>query len=345
LYFILGVIFCLWSLRRSQLRRFWPAPTPIGEAEPKFPVRRIALLTPLVPLSLVLFLDWPIVPAFIAALLFALLAANTEGEIALISLTVLFFNIWLFSTIAPESLKTHVGTETSILQAIIGGVAAIVLFIVWEAYALFKAFRKQRSLRWKLALLTPFATLLFLHVMHWSTLSGFFAGLLLALLITTRRENVQTFTKSILESFESVGPAVILIIGIGMLFNSVHHASIREALRPFLLAMAPQNGVLFVAIFSLLAPLALYRGPLNIWGMGTGVGAILLSTGSMMPEAIMAMLISVGALQSVCDPTNTYNIWIANFVKKDTVDILKTMIVYVWPLVVVALSIAAVMYF
>jgi hypothetical protein len=38
-------------------------------------------------------------------------------------------------------------------------------------------------------------------------------------------------------------------------------------------------------------------------------------------------------------------VWIANFAKIDTVDILKKMIVYVWPMIAVALSIAAMMYF
>ena len=176
-------------------------------------------------------------------------------------------------------------------------------------------------------------------------MSGFFIGALLSLVVTARRDTVQTFTKSVLESFESVAPAVILIIGIGMLLNSVNHPNIKDALQPFLQSMSPPNGFFFVVIFTLLAPLTLYRGPLNIWGMGTGIAAILLTTKAMTPEAIMAMLLSVGAMQSVCDPTNTANIWIANFARVDTVDILKRMIVYIWPMIVVALSIAAVMYF
>jgi hypothetical protein len=345
LYMMVGLMFCLWSLRTSQLRRFWPAPNG-AVATPPRPIRRMALLTPVVPLLLVLILDWPIVPAFIAGLLFALMAANAEGEIALASLFILFFNIWLYSKFAPESMKTHTGPETSILKAVVGGIAAIVIFLLWEGYALVEAFRKQRSTKWKLALLSPFVALMFLHVLHWPALSGFFAGALLALVITVRRENVQTFTKSVLESFESVAPAVILIVGIGMLLNSVKHPNISDALRPFLLAMSPRhNAFLFVVIFSLMAPLALYRGPLNIWGMGSGVAAVLLATGALEPNAIMAMLISVGALQGVCDPTNTANVWIANFVKVDTADILRSTIVYVWPLAVVALAIAAAMYF
>jgi H+/gluconate symporter-like permease len=346
LYAAVGLIFCAWSLRRSRLRRFWPAPHEPAPAEEREPMRRSALLTPLVPLLLVLILDWPIVPAFIGGLIFALMAANAEGEIALVSLLILFANIWFFSKVAPQHLQTHTGGEASILRAIVGGLAAIAIFLLWEGYALVEAFRQQRSRRWKLALLTPFAALFLSHVLDWPALSGFFAGALLALVITVRRHNVQTFTKSVLESFESVAPAVILIVGIGMLLNSVKHPHVSEALRPFLLALSPrQNGFLYVVIFSLLAPLALYRGPLNIWGMGSGVAAVLLATGALEPKAIMAMLMSVGALQGVCDPTNTANVWIANFVKVDAADILRATIVYVWPLAVVALSIAAAMYF
>jgi len=363
LHLAVGLIFCFWSLRRSQLRRFWPTPNESAPLQP-LPVRRLALLTPVVPLMLVLIpgllaiaqarfdlphrVDlpmWPIIPAFIAGLLFALLTANAEGEIALVSLTILFFNIWLSAKVMPANLQTHVGPETSVLKAIMGGAAAIILFLLWEVIAWIDAVRMKRSRRWRLALLTPFVALFLHHVLHWPPLSGFFIGALLALVVTARRDTVQTFTKSVLESFESVAPAAILIIGIGMLLNSVQHENIKNALQPFLTTLSPQNGLLFIIIFTLLAPLALFRGPLNIWGMGTGVAAILLTTNVMQPEAIMAMLIAVGAMQGVCDPTNTANVWIANFSRVDTVDILKRMIVYVWPMIIVALTIAALIYF
>ncbi|MDZ7364111.1 MAG: hypothetical protein ONB46_25860 [candidate division KSB1 bacterium] len=364
LHLIVGLIFCAWSLRRSQLRRFWPAPSTTAPPDGPPQVRRFALLTPLVPLLLVVvpeMLDaiqtdlalparldlpkWPIVPAFIAGLLFALLTANAEGEIALVSLTILFFNIWLYTKVAPASFQAHVGTETSAFHAIIGGTAAIILFLIWEIFAWIDAIRMRRSRRWRFGLLTPFVALFLHHILHWPPLSGFFIGAILALVVTARRDTVQTFTKSILESLETVAPAVILIIGIGMLLNAVKHDSIKAALQPFLLTLTPQSGILFVIIFTLLAPLSLYRGPLNIWGMGTGVGAILLTTGVMTPEAIMAMLIAVGAMQGVCDPTNTANVWTANFIRTDAVEILKKMLVYVWPMILAALTIAAFMYF
>jgi len=369
LHLLVGLIFCVWSLRRSQLRRFWPAPSgPASTGAPSSPstptVRRLALLTPIVPLLLVLIPNlveltqnalgvsvpfdipkWPIVPAFIAGLIFALLTANAEGEIAIIAHLILFLNIWLMAKFAPANLQMHAGPGTTVFDAVVGGLATIIVFLLWEIWAWRNAIRQNRSRRWKLALLTPFVALFLHHVMHWPPLSGFFIGSLLALVVTARRDTVQRFTKSVLESFESVAPTAILIIGIGMLLNAVNHENIKNALQPFLQSLALQNGILFVIVFTLLAPLALYRGPLNIWGMGTGFATILLTTGALHPEAIMAMLFSVGALQGVCDPTNTANVWIANYIKVDTADMLKLTMVYIWPMVAVALVIAAFLYF
>jgi hypothetical protein len=246
---------------------------------------------------------------------------------------------------APARLQTHVGPETPWIDAIIGGTAAIALYLLWLIFAFADAVRKQRPARWKLALLTPIVTLLLLHLLDWPAVSGFFVGAFLALVITVPRETMQTFTKSVLESFDAVGPAVILMIGIGMLLNSVAHPYIRAALQPFLQVLSSPSGILFVIVFTLLAPLALYRGPLNIWGMGGGFATIMLTTGTLSPEAIMSVLISVGALQGVCDPTNTHNAWIAMYNKVDTADILKQMLVYIWPMSAVALSIAAIMFF
>ena len=95
----------------------------------------------------------------------------------------------------------------------------------------------------------------------------------------------------------------------------------------------------YVLAFGLLAPLALYRGPLNVWGMGFGVASVLMSAGMPGP-AIMAMMLSVGQVQGICDPTNTHNIWIATYLGTDTHSLLKRTIPYAWLAVVGGLVLA-----
>jgi hypothetical protein len=46
--------------------------------------------------------------------------------------------------------------------------------------------------------------------------------------------------------------------------------------------------------------------------------------------AVMAALLSVGQLQGVSDPTNTHNVWIANYVGVDVQRVLRATLPYVW---------------
>jgi len=192
------------------------------------------------------------------------------------------------------------------------------------------------------ALLTPLVPLGLVLALDWPIIPSFVAGLLYALATTWRKGSVQIFTKSLFEGVESVAPAVILMIGIGMLLKSVTHARISTALQPYLNFIVPRTPMAYVTVFTVLAPLALYRGPLNLWGMGSGLATILLSTKAMPPEAIMGVLISVGAIQGVCDPTNTHNVWIANYVGVEPTEIMKKLIFpYIWSMTAAALMVAA----
>ena len=54
----------------------------------------------------------------------------------------------------------------------------------------------------------------------------------------------------------------------------------------------------------------------------------------------MGMLMSVGQVQGICDPTNTHNIWIATYLGTDTHALLKKTILFAWLAVVGGLVLA-----
>jgi hypothetical protein len=56
--------------------------------------------------------------------------------------------------------------------------------------------------------------------------------------------------------------------------------------------------------------------------------------------AIMSMLLSVGQLQGICDPTNTANIWIATYLNTDTQVLLRRTIAYAWVAALLGLCLA-----
>lgn len=157
-------------------------------------------------------------------------------------------------------------------------------------------------------------------------------------ILTTRpRELVNTLTGAITEGIKNVAPVLGLMIGIGMAVTALMHDSVKAVMTPMLQSIVPTGALGYVLFFGLLSPLALYRGPLNLFGLGAGVGAIL--TGILKPHLVMGALMSTGMIQGVCDPTNTHNAWTAGFTKSDVNDILKETLPFVFAATLAALAV------
>ncbi len=162
---------------------------------------------------------------------------------------------------------------------------------------------------------------------------------------------VQLLTASVVEGIKDVAPAVGLMIGIGMLFLSVTSEPVKNCLIHVDPATGAASGPLallrigspwvFVVLWGALAPLALWRGPLNVWGMGIGIAGVLVAGGVLPAGAAMAGLMAVGQVQGICDPTNTHNVWVASNLGVDVHDILKRTLPYAWGLALVGLVIGA----
>ena len=88
---------------------------------------------------------------------------------------------------------------------------------------------------------------------------------------------------------------------------------VKHALEPLVAAIAPRSPFAYVVLFGLLSPLALYRGPLNPFGVGIAVYTVLAGLGVMPAVVLVAAVMAVVQVQNVCDPTNTQNVWVANF--------------------------------
>ncbi|HYF76976.1 MAG TPA: transporter [Symbiobacteriaceae bacterium] len=160
---------------------------------------------------------------------------------------------------------------------------------------------------------------------------------LYGILTTKPRETLNALTGAITEGVKNVAPVLGLMIGIGMAVTALMSEPVKNVMTPMLKSIVPGGPVGFVLFFGLLSPLALYRGPLNLYGLGAGVGAIL--TGILKPHLVMGALMSTGMIQGVCDPTNTHNAWTAGFTKADVNDVLKQTLPYVFAATLVALAV------
>ncbi len=124
------------------------------------------------------------------------------------------------------------------------------------------------------------------------------------------------------------------MMGIGMLLNALKLPAVEAALKPIVTALPVQSFWGYILFFGLLSPLALYRGPFNLFGVGIGVYSLMFALGILPPLALLAAMMSVTQVQNVCDPTNTHSVWIANFTGVRVEEITKSTLI---PMMIVAI--------
>jgi len=214
-----------------------------------------------------------------------------------------------------------------------------IILCVLIAYALYRAQTKQTDLP-LIVYFTPFVALCLVLLFQWPFIPAFIAGIAYAVLASWRSDSVKVLNQSIIEGVSTVIPVMVLMIGIGMLISAVQHPSFAEHITPLLQDCIPRTKWQYVTVFTILAPLALYRGPLSIWGMGSGLVSLLQKTAVLSNSAIMSMLMSVGQIQGICDPTNTHNIWIASYLGTSTQALLRKTLPYAWTAVILGLTLA-----
>lgn len=179
-----------------------------------------------------------------------------------------------------------------------------------------------------IALISPIIPVLLVFVWHIPLVSSIVIGILVTLILSTPKNAVQVVSSAFVEGIQETAGAAALMIGIGMVLKAVMAPQVATVLEPLIRAIIPTNMLLFILIFGLLSPLAIYRGPLNVWGLGSGIVALLAASG-MNPVAAMVALRLDSNVQAVCDPTNSHNVWVADFTKTDVNEFTKKTIVWI----------------
>ena len=163
------------------------------------------------------------------------------------------------------------------------------------------------------ALVTPVLPILLYFTLHVDAVAAFALSAIYGALTTRPAAIVRILSAAAIRGVEDVAPAIVLFIGIGMLLTAVRQPEFAAALRPLVASDALRNPAAYVVLFGLLSPLVLYRGPLNPFGVGIAFFTVLLSAHVYPAAIIVAAIMAVVQVQNVCDPTNTANVWVANF--------------------------------
>ena len=194
------------------------------------------------------------------------------------------------------------------------------------------------------ALVVPIVPLVLHAWLGVPVVAAFLLGGILGVLITRPRELVRQLSSAVVRGVEDVAPAVVLMIGIGMLLNATTLPQVKASLGPLIGAVNFGSPLVYVLFFGLLSPLALYRGPLNPYGIGIGIYLLIRDLQVMPPLALLAAVMSVVQVQNTCDPTNTQNVWVANFVGMRVEELTRRTILFKMVVCLLGLVVGALIY-
>lgn len=191
-----------------------------------------------------------------------------------------------------------------------------------------------------IALISPIIPVVLVFAFKLQLVPAILIGIIVTLILSTPKNPIHVVSSAFVEGIQETAGACALMIGIGMVLKSVMAPEVATVLEPVIKAIIPNSPIMFVLVFGLLSPLAIYRGPLNVWGLGSGIVALLASCG-MNPIAAMVALRLDSNVQAVCDPTNSHNVWVADFTKTDVNDYLKKTVLWIAVSTIIGLVVAS----
>ncbi|MDK2813826.1 MAG: hypothetical protein PWQ08_1081 [Clostridiales bacterium] len=286
-----------------------------------------------------------------------MLAAGIEPVVAA-SLILLGLTMGLMLNVSQYQMYIDVLGMTMEQVKFMGVVLAIIGLVFTAVYILLKVKRKPVRSSWAMpagqtekkhvnvvALFTPILPFILVFFFKIDALSSLIIAILFTVLITTPKQTVNVLAACFVEGIKDVAAVIGLMIGIGILLNGVTAAATTALIQPLVTAIIPKTAVGYVLLFALLSPLALYRGPLNMYGLGSGLATIMLGAGSMNPFAVGMALRCNTFVQCTSDPTNTQNVICADFAQVDVNDILKSTLPFTMVMCLVGLIYSAIFIF
>lgn len=266
------------------------------------------------------------------------LSAGIEPVVAA-SLILFGLNIGLLFNVSQYQLYVDtIGMDMNVILST-SAVMGVICVIVTIVYIVVNTRSAKKSAAWAakapaktdvnpVALIMPLVPIVLVFFLKWNAETALLVSIIVTVLITKPKESVQVLSSSVVEGIKDVAGVIGLMMGIGILLNGVSATQTSSLMQPIISAIVPSNPIVYVIIFTILSPLALYRGPLNMYGLGSGLAKIMVSAGTLSASAVGMALRSTSVVQCVSDPTNTQNVIVADYANVDVNDILKSTLPY-----------------
>ena len=207
--------------------------------------------------------------------------------------------------------------------------------------------KSVKGIRGFLACLTPLVVVVLTLVLKWDAIATFLIGVVWAAVWTYKgkwSQYISMLVSSFNDGFKDGAPAAGLMFGIGMVLKAVSAPTTQAAILPFMSAITPKTVTALILMLCILAPLALYRGPLQIFGLGAGLLACIMGVGTFSPILLGALFYATSRWTFCACPTATQVVWASNFVGLDPATCTKKVQIPNWIVTIITIVIVALIY-
>jgi H+/gluconate symporter-like permease len=181
--------------------------------------------------------------------------------------------------------------------------------------------------------IVPFIPILMVAIFKWQPVPAFLLGIFLGLLLThnlvSYKVAVEKVQKTLYDGVADTGLLIGLLYSVNIFEGAANQVA--PLLKGILGGIIPTTPIVLVIAFCILAPLALFRGPLMIWGSGIALAAILQSLGVFSNQFLFALFLipPVAIVASSC-PTQSWSMWALSYYKLEPKQYIKTNFPWAW---------------
>lgn len=166
----------------------------------------------------------------------------------------------------------------------------------------------------------------------WDAVPSLILATLLAMLLTGKMRHWKSFIDFLNDTIQTaISDIAGLIMFLMALIMFSGAAQINAArFQTLLTSILPSNIWVLALALGIAAPLALFRGPLHVWGAGAATAAVLAGA-HIFPDSLLLPLMYVPSLMAVStDLTQSWNVWALKYMKVDSRELLKQGVPVMW---------------
>lgn len=185
--------------------------------------------------------------------------------------------------------------------------------------------------------LIPVVPVLLNMLLHWDAVPSLIISTIMAMILTGRTKSVSAglaFMNSTMKrAVADIADLIFFLLALSMFTAAATTNTGR--FRTIFEAILPHNSLWLALGLGILAPLALFRGPLHVWGAGAATAAVLTATNIFSQWYLLPVLYVPTLLAVAIDVTQSWNIWSLTYTKLDSRQFIKTGLPVVWTVAII----------